>query len=124
MAKNGVKVAVAGATGAVGQQMIACLEQRHFPVESIRLLASARSMGRELRFNNQKIAVEELTADSFNDMDIALLSLGDWCNPNTCEQSGTNSLTIDGLIGLNVVILEAMGELPPISLNLSVSSCP
>ena len=76
MAPKGVKVAVAGATGAVGQQMIACLEQRRFPVDSIRLLASARSTGRELTYNNQKIAVEELTADSFNGMDIALFSAG------------------------------------------------
>ncbi len=76
MASNGVNVAIAGATGAVGQQMIACLEERHFPVKSIRLLASARSVGREMRFNGQNVIVEELTADSFEGMNIALCSAG------------------------------------------------
>ena len=76
MAKNGYRVAVAGATGAVGQQMISCLEQRNFPVEAIKLLASARSKGRKLVFNDQETTVEELTTDSFSDIDIALFSAG------------------------------------------------
>ncbi len=69
-------VAVAGATGAVGNQMITCLEERHFPVESIKLLASRRSVGRKLRFKGDMIAVEELTESSFEGVDIALFSAG------------------------------------------------
>ncbi|MFZ7126425.1 MAG: aspartate-semialdehyde dehydrogenase [Desulfobacterales bacterium] len=69
-------VAVAGATGAVGNQMIACLEERDFPVKSLKLLASKRSVGRTLRFRGDLIAVEELTDTSFEGVDIALFSAG------------------------------------------------
>jgi aspartate-semialdehyde dehydrogenase len=69
-------VAVAGATGAVGNQMIACLEERGFPVREIRLLASRRSVGRKLRFRGEQIAVEELTAEAFSGVQIALFSAG------------------------------------------------
>jgi aspartate-semialdehyde dehydrogenase len=50
MSAKKFNVAVAGATGAVGNQMIACLEERNFPVKSIKFLASSRSVGRKLRF--------------------------------------------------------------------------
>ncbi|MFZ0612146.1 MAG: aspartate-semialdehyde dehydrogenase [Desulfobacterales bacterium] len=76
MAEKKVTVAVAGATGAVGNQMIHCLEERNFPVKSLRLLASARSVGRELRFRGDPIPVQELTADSFKGVDVALFSAG------------------------------------------------
>ncbi|UCD77858.1 MAG: aspartate-semialdehyde dehydrogenase [Desulfobacterales bacterium] len=69
-------VAVAGATGAVGNQMISCLEEVDFPVQSVKFLASARSAGRKLRFKGDLIAVEELKEDSFKGIDIALFSAG------------------------------------------------
>jgi aspartate-semialdehyde dehydrogenase len=69
-------IAVAGATGAVGNQMVRCLEEADFPIRSIKLLASARSVGRHLRFKGDTIEVEELKEDSFNGMDIALFSAG------------------------------------------------
>ena len=69
-------IAVAGATGAVGNQMVRCLEEADFPIRSIKLLASARSVGRHLRFKGDMIEVEELKEDSFNGMDIALFSAG------------------------------------------------
>ena len=59
MSSKQINIAVAGATGAVGNQMIACLEERHFPIKSIKLLASHRSVGRELRFKGDLIPVEE-----------------------------------------------------------------
>ena len=71
-----VNVAVVGATGAVGNQMIECLEERNFPLKSIKLLASAKSVGRELRFKGDIIKVEELTENSFGGVDIALFSAG------------------------------------------------
>ena len=71
-----VSVAVAGATGAVGNQMISCLEERNFPISSIKFLASHRSVGRKLRFKGDEIPVEELKADSFKGVDIALFSAG------------------------------------------------
>ncbi|MFZ1202538.1 MAG: aspartate-semialdehyde dehydrogenase [Desulfobacterales bacterium] len=76
MAEKMVTVAVAGATGAVGNQMIRCLEERNFPVKSLRLFASARSVGRELRFRGDPIPVQELTAGSFEGVDVALFSAG------------------------------------------------
>ncbi len=69
-------VAVAGATGAVGNQMITCLEERSFPVKSIKFLASHRSAGRKLRFKGDTVVVEEMTEDSFKGVDIALFSAG------------------------------------------------
>jgi aspartate-semialdehyde dehydrogenase len=69
-------IAVAGATGAVGNQMISCLEERNFPIKSIKFLASSRSVGRKLKYKGRNIAVEELTENSFKGIDIALFSAG------------------------------------------------
>lgn len=69
-------VAVAGATGAVGRTMIKVLEDRDFPVDSIRYLASRRSEGRELSFRGEKVIVQRLGHDSFEGVDIALFSAG------------------------------------------------
>ena len=69
-------VAVVGATGAVGIEMIKTLEKRNFPVGKLTLLASARSVGKKLKFKGQDITVTELTKDSFAGIDIALFSAG------------------------------------------------
>jgi len=69
-------VAIAGATGAVGADMIKTLEKRNFPVRNLKFLASKRSVGKELVFKGEKIKVEELTHNSFSGVDIALFSAG------------------------------------------------
>ena len=69
-------VAVVGATGAVGSQMIECLEERNFPVGKIKYLASAKSAGQVLEFKGKPVVVEELTHASFEGIDIALFSAG------------------------------------------------
>ena len=69
-------VAVVGATGAVGIEMIKTLEKRNFPVGKLTLLASARSVGKKLKFRGEEITVKELTKDSFGGIDIALFSAG------------------------------------------------
>ncbi len=69
-------VAVVGVTGAVGLEMLETLEKRNFPVSSIKLLASARSAGRKMKFKGEEITVEELTEDSFKGVDYALFSAG------------------------------------------------
>jgi len=74
--KDGYRVAVVGATGAVGVELIRCLEERHFPVSGLRLLASARSSGKKMPFRGHNVTVEELTENSFKDVDIALFSAG------------------------------------------------
>ena len=69
-------VAVVGATGVVGREMIKTLEQRKFPVASLRPLASERSRGQTVPFNGEQIPVEVLTKDSFKGVDISLSSPG------------------------------------------------
>ena len=69
-------IAVVGATGAVGIEMIKTLEKRQFPVGKLTLLASARSVGKKLKFRGEDISIQELTKDSFAGIDIALFSAG------------------------------------------------
>ncbi len=72
----GFKVCIAGATGNVGRAMISILEERNFPVDRIRLLASSRSVGKKLSFNGTEIEVEELTLGSFEKGELILSSPG------------------------------------------------
>ncbi len=69
-------VAIVGATGAVGVELIRCLEERRFPLSELRLFASARSAGKTLTFRGEPLAVRELKEDSFRGVDIALFSAG------------------------------------------------
>ena len=69
-------VAVVGATGAVGVEFLALLEQRKFPMKDLRLLASARSKGKTVTFKGTTLTVEELTESSFKGVDIGLFSAG------------------------------------------------
>lgn len=69
-------IAVAGATGTVGEQMIECLEERKFPVGRIKYLAGSRSAGKILEFKGKPVVVEELAHDSFSGVDIALFAAG------------------------------------------------
>lgn len=69
-------VAVLGATGAVGEKILKLLEEKEFPINELKLLSSKRSAGKMVDFKNQKITVEEATADSFEGVDIALFSAG------------------------------------------------
>lgn len=69
-------VAVVGATGAVGNEMISTLEEREFPIEKLRLFASERSEGKTLEFEGSEFPVETLKEDSFEGIDIALFSAG------------------------------------------------
>lgn len=73
---NPPNVAVVGATGAVGQEFLAVLAQRNFPIGRLTLLASARSAGKQAQFNGKTYTIEELTEDSFKDVDLALFSAG------------------------------------------------
>jgi len=74
--KKSFVVAVMGATGAVGEEMIKILEERNFPVKELRLLASRRSLGKRMSFRGGSYKVEELTAESFQGVDIVLASAG------------------------------------------------
>jgi len=72
----GKKIAVAGATGAVGREILGCLEERDFPIDDIHLLASERSVGKMIPFQGREIAVELLEPSAFEGVDIALFSAG------------------------------------------------
>ncbi len=74
--KDKYVVAVVGATGAVGNEMVAVLEERNFPVEKLRLFASERSEGKIMNFNDKPVTVEILTEKVFKGIDIALFSAG------------------------------------------------
>jgi aspartate-semialdehyde dehydrogenase len=74
--KSKYNVAVMGATGAVGEEMLKILEERNFPVDRLVLLASARSAGKTMKFRGRDIPVEELKEDSFKGIDIVLASAG------------------------------------------------
>jgi aspartate-semialdehyde dehydrogenase len=69
-------VAIVGATGAVGVELIRCLEERRFPLSELRLFASARSAGKTLPFRGAALTVRELTEDSFRGVNVALFSAG------------------------------------------------
>ena len=76
MTRTGYRVAIAGATGAVGQTMLSILAERNFPVRGLRLLASERSEGKVLHFKGEEVKVERLTERSFEGIELALFSAG------------------------------------------------
>ena len=74
--KKEYHIAVVGATGAVGAELLRVLERRNFPVSDLHALASARSAGKEVQFSSKPIMVEELGENSFDNIDIAFFSAG------------------------------------------------
>jgi aspartate-semialdehyde dehydrogenase len=73
---NGIHLALVGATGAVGVEILRVLERRHFPVASIKLLASARSAGKSLEFQRRPLPVEPVSAAAFQGVQLAFFSAG------------------------------------------------
>ena len=71
-----MKVAVVGATGAVGREMIRILQERHFPVDEFLPLASSRSAGLTVEFNGEEHMVRELSVEALRGTDVALVSAG------------------------------------------------
>ncbi|MDA3130561.1 aspartate-semialdehyde dehydrogenase [Aliibacillus thermotolerans] len=76
MSKNEFNIAVVGATGAVGQQIVRILEEKNFPINELRLLSSKRSAGKKMTFQNKEYTLEEATPASFQGIDIAFFSAG------------------------------------------------
>ncbi len=73
---SALTIAIIGATGAVGVELMRCLEKRGFGDATIKLLASARSAGQVMQFSGRDVVVEELTEESFDGVDVALFSAG------------------------------------------------
>ena len=76
MDQRGYRVAIVGASGEVGRNMIETLDRYPIPVSSLRLLASKRSAGKVYSFRNSNVVIEELTENSFDDIDLAFFSAG------------------------------------------------
>ncbi|WP_414842235.1 aspartate-semialdehyde dehydrogenase [Enterococcus saccharolyticus] len=74
--ESGYRIAVVGATGAVGTKMIEMLEQTVLPIKEVKLLASKRSAGKKATFKGEELVIEELVPESFENIDIALFSAG------------------------------------------------
>jgi len=87
-------VAIVGATGAVGVELLQCLERRQFPVGEIRLLASARSKGKELAFRGKPVIVEELTENKFDGVDIAFFSAGGKISREYCPKAAQRGAVV------------------------------
>ncbi|MEW5818756.1 MAG: aspartate-semialdehyde dehydrogenase [Cyanobacteriota bacterium] len=90
------RVAILGATGVVGQEILNILEERNFPYKSIKFLASARSAGKLLNFNSKQFTIEEATPDSFNDIDLVLSSAG----------SSTSKKFVDDIVKRGAVMVD------------------
>jgi aspartate-semialdehyde dehydrogenase len=69
-------IAIVGATGAVGQELLRVLERRNFPVANLRPISSARSVGKSVRFRDESVPVQQLDEDSFEKIDVAFFSAG------------------------------------------------
>jgi aspartate-semialdehyde dehydrogenase len=85
-------IAVIGATGAVGQELLGVLERRNFPVASLRPISSARSAGKSVRFRDEPVSVQQLSEDSFERIDVAFFSAGGKSRANVpdCLPGGRN----------------------------------
>lgn len=90
---KGLNLAVVGATGAVGQEMIKILEKRNFPVKNIKFIASKKSEGKKLTFFNKEVIVESIDENTFNNIDIALFSIASSLSKKYAVQAA-NSGTI------------------------------
>ena len=78
------RVGVVGSTGVVGQEIIKILQERDFPIETLRGFASERSLGQTIEFNGQHVDVEVLSKDALNDLDFALFSAGSSISKEFC----------------------------------------
>jgi len=124
-------IAVAGATGAVGREMLAILEQRRFPHASLKALASPRSAGQKLPFKpapGGHVTVEPLTHESLKGVDIALFSAGSSISKEFCHKAAEHGCTtvdnssafrmVEGVpLTIPEVNPESLGEKPPYSVR-------
>ena len=87
-------VAIAGATGAVGVELMQCLEQRKFPLVELRLLASARSAGKSMKFRGDDLKVQDLTDASLEGVAIAVVSAGGAPSGTPGYSAGTHHVNL------------------------------
>src|SRR5699024_8431708 len=96
VSKAAYNVAIVGATGAVGQTIIKILEERNFPIDTLKLLSSSRSAGKKVQFKNKEIIIEEATPESFSGIDIALFSAGGSVSKRLASSAvGSGAVVVD-----------------------------
>lgn len=95
MDSNGIHVAIAGATGAVGQEFLAILEERAFPIASMRLMASPRSAGKTMRWLDDDITIENLAEADFSGVDVAFFSAGSSQSEHARRAAAEGALVVD-----------------------------
>jgi len=111
-----LSVAIAGATGAVGREFLALLEERRFPVGSLRLMASPKSAGKTLRWKGRDVVIEDLSRASFRDVDVAFFSAGSGQKEQARRAAGEGALVIDNSSafrmdpGVPLVVPEVNGD--------------
>ena len=91
---KGPRLAIAGVTGAVGQELLECIRGRNFPYSSLKMLASARSKGKKYEFEGVEYVVEELTDESLDGVDIALFSAGGSQSKRFCEVAKAKGVVV------------------------------
>jgi aspartate-semialdehyde dehydrogenase len=91
---TGFNLAIVGATGAVGAELLQLLEQREFPLRGLKLLASAKSAGKVLKFKGEEIAVEPVSHDAFRGVDLALFSAG----ASTSREYGRTAVSAGAIV--------------------------
>jgi aspartate-semialdehyde dehydrogenase len=107
--KKSWNIAVVGATGAGGEQLIECLEEREFPVGRIRCLASSRNAGQIMEFKGKPVVVDELAHGSFTGIDIAFFSAGSSISEEFCPAA-----TGSGVVCIDISSAWRMDELVPL----------
>ena len=128
---NSYRIAVVGATGAVGQEILRTLEKRQFPISHLRPLASARSSGKTVEFRGQSLPVEELHAHSFQGIDYALFSAGATRSrqfADACNQAGAVMIDNSSAFRMHPDVPLVVPEINPEDLHqhkgiISVPNC-
>ena len=117
MPNNPPNLAIVGATGAVGRELLAILDERDFPMQSLKLLASARSAGKVVDFQDTSLTVEELTPQSFQGIELAFFSAGSSISKEYAPIANTagamvvdNSSAFRMEAGVGLVVPEINGE--------------
>ncbi|MBV9641954.1 MAG: aspartate-semialdehyde dehydrogenase [Verrucomicrobia bacterium] len=114
---NGFHVAIVGATGAVGAELIQLLEQREFPLRGLKLLASSKSAGQALKFKGEEVPVETLSKDSFKSVDIALFSAG----ANISKEYAKRAVTAGAIVVDNSSAFRMEPDIPLIVPEINLS---
>ena len=128
---NSYQIAVVGATGAVGHEILRTLERRNFPVAKLKPLASARSVGKSVMFQGKKIPVEQLSAEAFKGIDYALFSAGASRSrefADACNQAGAVMIDNSSAFRMHPDVPLVVPEINPEDLHqhngiISVPNC-